>query len=159
MWHSQRRAGSHERVCSPRATYYYVHCYGHVFNLALQGPMSEVEPLRNALGTIQSRYNFLEASRKTRSVVDFILNYAEFNCTTLSGREAGHWKTIVKLLPTNCSKKVYDSYYSAAEYPLGSPRPFAGPYRKNYLINKINDLLDQYPLSPYKDIHVLPSGD
>ncbi len=50
------------KECSPRAI--YVHCYGHVLNLALQGTMSEVEPLRNALGTIQSLYNFLEASPK-----------------------------------------------------------------------------------------------
>ena len=42
----------------------YVHCYGHLLNLALQDTMKEVVPLRNALGTIQSLYNFLEASPK-----------------------------------------------------------------------------------------------
>lgn len=48
---------------------------------------------------------------ETRAVVDFILNFAEANAIVLPGRAPGHWKTDVKLLPTNCSKKkVYDSY-------------------------------------------------
>ena len=46
--------------CSPFSI--YVHCYGHVLNLALQDTMTQIEPLRNALGIIQAPYNFLEAS-------------------------------------------------------------------------------------------------
>ena len=38
--------------CSPLGI--YVHCYGHVLNLALQDTMTQTEPLRNALGTIQA---------------------------------------------------------------------------------------------------------
>ena len=50
------------KVLSPLAI--YVHCYGHLLNLALQDTLTTVEPLRNTLGTIQSLYNFLEASPK-----------------------------------------------------------------------------------------------
>ena len=39
--------------CSPIAI--YVHCYGHLLNLALQDTMTAVEPLRNDLGTIGYR--------------------------------------------------------------------------------------------------------
>ena len=49
----------------------YVHCYRHVLNLAFQGTMTQIEPLRNVLETIQALYNFLEASPKrhdTRSI-------------------------------------------------------------------------------------------
>lgn len=46
----------------------YVHCYGHLLNLALQDTMMEVEVLRNALGTIQSLYNFIESSPKRHAV-------------------------------------------------------------------------------------------
>ena len=42
----------------------YVHCYAHRLNLALQDAMSSVECLKNALGTIQSLYNFVGASAK-----------------------------------------------------------------------------------------------
>ena len=53
--------------CFPFAV--YVHCYGHLLNLALQDTMSEVKPLRNALGTIQSLYNLLEASSKSHAML------------------------------------------------------------------------------------------
>ena len=39
----------------------YVHCYGDLLNLKLQDTMTNVEPIRNAIGTIQRLYNFLEA--------------------------------------------------------------------------------------------------
>jgi len=54
------------KECSPRGI--YVHCYGHLLNLALQDTMKEIEPLRNALGIIQSLYNFLEGSPKRHAV-------------------------------------------------------------------------------------------
>ena len=46
----------------------YVHCYGHLLNLALQDTMTHVEVLRNALGTVQSLYNFIEASPKRHTM-------------------------------------------------------------------------------------------
>ena len=46
----------------------YIHCYGDLVNLALQDTMTDVEPLRNALDTIQSLYNFLEASPKRHAI-------------------------------------------------------------------------------------------
>ena len=52
----------------------------------------------------------------TRAVVDFIVNYAEANAIILPGRTPGHWKTDVKLLPTNCTKKkVYLQYCDATD--------------------------------------------
>ena len=40
------------KECSPFGI--YVNCYDHLLNLALQDTMTEIETLRNALGTIQS---------------------------------------------------------------------------------------------------------
>ena len=57
------------KKCSPRGV--YVHCYAHILNLAIQDTMNDVEPLRDALGTLQSLYNFLEGSPKRHAV--FIL--------------------------------------------------------------------------------------
>lgn len=50
----------------------YVHCYGHLLNLAIQDTMTNTKPLRNALGTIQSLYVFLEASPKRHAVFNDI---------------------------------------------------------------------------------------
>ncbi|XP_068703957.1 zinc finger MYM-type protein 1-like [Montipora foliosa] len=50
------------KECSPLGI--YVHCYGHLLNLALQDTMTENETLRNAPGTIQSLYNFFYGSTK-----------------------------------------------------------------------------------------------
>jgi hypothetical protein len=46
----------------------YVHCYGHLLNLAIQDTVEEVEPLRKALGTIQGLYNFQEVSPKRHAI-------------------------------------------------------------------------------------------
>ena len=54
------------KECSPLGI--YVHCYGHLLNLALQDTMTEIETLRNALGTIQSLYNFLHGSTKRHAL-------------------------------------------------------------------------------------------
>ena len=58
------------KECSLRGV--YVHCYAHILNLALQDTMSDVEPLRNALGTLQSLYNFLEGSPKRHAVFNSV---------------------------------------------------------------------------------------
>lgn len=51
----------------------------------------------------------------TRAVVDFIVNYAEVNAIILPGRTPRHWKSDLKLLQTNCSKKtVYTQYCCTA---------------------------------------------
>ena len=71
--------------CSPFAV--YVHCYGHLLNLALQDTMSEVEPLRNALGTIQSLYNLLEASAKRHTMfrdIEVELDHLKLTLKSLS---------------------------------------------------------------------------
>ena len=62
----QKGLAARMKECSPLSL--YVHCYGHRLNLALQGTMTEIEPLRNALGVVQSLYNFLEASPKRHAL-------------------------------------------------------------------------------------------
>ena len=61
-------SGAHKGLATRMKEYsplgIYVHCYGHRLNLALQDTMTEIQPLRNALGIIQSLYNFLEGSTK-----------------------------------------------------------------------------------------------
>ena len=47
---------------SPQAI--YAHCHAQRLNLALQAALSEIEPLRNTLGTVQSIYTYLEACHK-----------------------------------------------------------------------------------------------
>ena len=46
----------------------YVHCYGHLLNLALQDTLTHVEVLQIALLTILSLYNFIEASPKCHTI-------------------------------------------------------------------------------------------
>ena len=40
----------------------YIHCYGHLINLALQDTLENVPVVRNTLRIIQFLYNFLDAS-------------------------------------------------------------------------------------------------
>ena len=54
------------KECSTRGE--CVHCYAHVLNWTLQDTMNDVEPLRNALGTLQSLYNFLQGSTKRHAL-------------------------------------------------------------------------------------------
>lgn len=77
------------KECSPRGI--YVHCYGHVLNLALQDTMSEVEPLRNALGTVQSLYNFLEASPKRHAVFNDVKVDGDHIVLTLKSLSVTRW--------------------------------------------------------------------
>ena len=51
---------------SPHAI--YVHCYGHLLNLATKDCLSGVTLLRNTLGVAQSLYNFIEASPKRHAM-------------------------------------------------------------------------------------------
>ena len=82
--------------CSPFAV--YVHCYGHLLNLALQDTMSEVEPLRNALGTIQSLYNLLEASSKRHTMfrdIEVELDHLKLTLKSLSvTRWSCRWEAV-----------------------------------------------------------------
>mgnify|MGYP002804058553 CR=1 FL=1 len=88
---SGARKGVAARVkeCSPRGV--YVHCYAHVLNLALQDTMSDVEPLRNALGTLQSLYNFLEGSPKRHAVFNFVKVDDDHLLLTLKSLSETRW--------------------------------------------------------------------
>ena len=54
---------SRMRECSPLAL--FVHCNAHSPNRALQDTMTSIEPIRNALGTIQTLY--IISSKKAQS--------------------------------------------------------------------------------------------
>lgn len=41
----------------------------HLLNIAIQGVMTEIEPLHNALQTIQTLYNFIEGSLRRHTTV------------------------------------------------------------------------------------------
>jgi len=69
----------------------YVHCYGHLLNLAIQSTMTDVVPLRNALGTIQSLYNFLEASPKRHAMFEDIKMDGEPIARTLKSLSITRW--------------------------------------------------------------------
>ena len=58
------------KECSPLAI--YIHCYGHLLNLAIQGTITQIEPLRKTLGQIQSLHNFIEGSPKRHSIFNDI---------------------------------------------------------------------------------------
>jgi len=74
---------------SPRAI--YVHCYGHLLNLALQDTMENVEPLRNALGTIKRIYNFLGASPKRHAIFGDTEVESEHLKLTLKSQSVTRW--------------------------------------------------------------------
>ena len=77
------------KECSPLAI--YVHCYGHLLNLALQDTVTTVEPLRNNLGTIQSLYNFLDASPKRHALFGDIETEECSLLTTLKSQSVTRW--------------------------------------------------------------------
>ena len=69
----------------------YVHCHGHMLNLAVQDTISDIVPLRNALGTIQKIYNFLEASPKRHAVLHNIQHEGEAMVFTLKSQSVTRW--------------------------------------------------------------------
>ena len=52
--------------CSPLSI--YVHCHGHLLNLAVQDNLAESETMTNGLGVVQGLYNFIEASPKRHEI-------------------------------------------------------------------------------------------
>ena len=46
----------------------YIHCHGHLLNLAVKDTLSCVKILKDSLGTVQSLYNFIEASPKRHAI-------------------------------------------------------------------------------------------
>ena len=77
------------KECSPLGI--YVHCYGHLLNLALQDTTTEIETLRNALGTIQSIYNFLHGSTKRHAFFEDIEVHEEDFALTLKSLSTTRW--------------------------------------------------------------------
>ena len=77
------------KECSPLGI--YVHCYGHLLHLALQDTMTEIETLCNALGTIQSLYNFLHGSTKRHALFKDIEVHEEDVALTLKSLSTTRW--------------------------------------------------------------------
>ena len=77
------------KECSPLGI--YVHCYAHLLNLALQDTMSEIETLRNALGTTQSLNNFLHGSTKRHALFKDIEIHEEDVALTLKSLSTTRW--------------------------------------------------------------------
>ena len=63
----------------------------HILNLALQDTMSDVQPLRNVLGTLQSLYNFLEASQKHHAVFNSVKIDGDHFVLTLKSLSETRW--------------------------------------------------------------------
>ena len=100
----QKGLASRMKDCSPRSV--YVHCYGHLLNLAIQDTMADIEPMRNALGVIQSLYNFLEASPKRHAVFFSTTVGQEHPLRTLKSQSVTRWscryeavKSVIEQLP------------------------------------------------------------
>ena len=61
----------------------YVHCYGHVLNLALQDTLEENRVLRNALGVVQSLHNFFNSPKREHVLCSIQLSdvpYLKLKC-------------------------------------------------------------------------------
>ena len=102
------------QIC--RDTFKYMHSIGQdkLNNLIKHYKENGVQPHVHKNSKCRPRHAL--KLEDTRAVVDFIFNFAEANCIILPGRAPRHWKTDVKLLPSNCSKRtVYESYCTAVE--------------------------------------------
>ena len=70
----------------------YVHCYGHLLNLAVKDCLSSLPLLRNTLGIVQSLYVFLEASPKRHAIfVNTEMNAVTSLVRTLKSLSATRW--------------------------------------------------------------------
>ena len=77
------------KECSPDSI--YVHCYAHLLNLAIQATITNVQPLRNTLGTIQNLYNFLEGSPKRHAILHDIEVEGKPMMHSLKSQSATRW--------------------------------------------------------------------
>ena len=100
----KRGLATRMKECSPKSI--YVHCYGHLLNLAIQETMSDVEPLRNALGVIQSIYNFIESSPKRHAIFANTTARNDHIMQTLKSQSVTRWscrfeavKSVIEQLP------------------------------------------------------------
>ena len=69
----------------------YIHCYAHLLNLAVQDTLTNVEVLRNALGTIQSLFNFIEGSAKRHAIFQAVAADENSLVTTLKSQSKTRW--------------------------------------------------------------------
>lgn len=69
----------------------YVHCYGHLLNLALQDTISASVSMRNCLGIVQSLYVFLEGSPKRHALLGRMKKEFGENQTTLKDQSDTRW--------------------------------------------------------------------
>ena len=77
------------KECSPDSI--YVHCYAHLLNLAIQDTVTDVQPLRNTLGSTQNLYNFLEGSPKSHALLHDIEIDGKPIMHSLKSQSATRW--------------------------------------------------------------------
>ena len=69
----------------------YIHCYGHLINLALKDTLEEIPVVRNTLGTLQAIYNFLEGSTKRHGKLEEFKDGNEYLLLSLKSQSITRW--------------------------------------------------------------------
>ncbi len=69
----------------------YVHCHGHLLNLALQSAISFIPLFRNCLGTLQSLYVFIEGSTKRHALFQEIQKQQGYVFISLKDQSDTRW--------------------------------------------------------------------
>ena len=101
------------KECSPLSI--YVHCHGHRLNLALQDTMTTIEPLKKALGVIQSLHNFLEGRPKRHAIFkDIEVEDEEEDVTlTIKSQSATRWSC--RWAVANQVPKIFEALLSLSK--------------------------------------------
>lgn len=84
-----RGVATRMKATSPLAI--YVHCHGHLRNLAIHDTMTDIAPLRNTLGIVQSLYTFLEASPKRHAILAEVKVDGEHIKNSLKSQSVTRW--------------------------------------------------------------------
>ena len=69
----------------------YIHCYGHIINLALKDTLENVPVVRNTLGVLQSLYNFIEASTKRHGLFEAFNDGKDYLLLSLKSQSETRW--------------------------------------------------------------------
>ena len=69
----------------------YVHCCGHVLNLAFVDTTKEITLIRNTLGTISQLHNFIDGSAKRHAVFENLQKEAGYKTLTLKSLSDTRW--------------------------------------------------------------------
>ena len=112
--------------CSPKVL--YVHCYGHLLNLAIQVTLSEATVLRNALRILQSLYNIIGASTKLNSIFSDVEVEESETPLTIKSISVTRWTCRRPVCARVCSdgRKTHQQEFSHHSETLWYRRRFIG---------------------------------